>query len=110
MRILKYGLLLIVGGGCQSSAVVMKTAPPKGSSCPIEIFSSAVEVKRPYESLCMVSAEVAGVAGGQGNTNIVMNKAKSRACECGADALIITELTLKSGAQLTATAIRFTDK
>jgi len=108
-RIPIYGLFLLAGA-CQSSSVVMKTAPAKASDCPIQVFSSASDVKRPYESLCVVSAETAGVAGGQGNTNIVTNKAKARACECGADALIITELKLKSGAELTGTAIRYTDK
>ena len=109
------GLIPLVA--CSSGTVVLNQAPPKqDSDCSskIQVFGSAQEVGRPYQSLCLVNAQVSGVAGGQGNMNIVVGKAKSRACECGADALIISKAepitTGMGGATLTGTAIRFTDE
>ena len=115
-RLLPIAVIIVpmVVGGCSSGSAVLKEAPANTSQdCPskIQVFGSKEEVTRPYETLCMVDAQTSGIAGNTGNINLVLNKGKKRACECGADAVIVTKLeptqTGMGGAVMTGLAIRF---
>jgi hypothetical protein len=71
--------------GCSSGSATLKNAPANaapGCAEKIQVFASAQEVPRPYETLCMVNAQTSGIAGNKGNVNLVLNKGKARACEC----------------------------
>lgn len=81
--------------GCVPTAVVVvNTAPARLDGCSIQVFASDAEVRRPFESLCIIEAR--NDQGGEVRTvEAVLVKAKVAACRCGADGIIVQGIEQK---------------
>lgn len=112
-------LILTTCLGCASTGIVntgASTAAPKPEGCPIEVFAGEDEVKRPFERVCLIDAKTGSTLYHHRSPEAAMKRLKKAACQCGADAVILTDLERKgvtwagwgqSGAK--AVAVRYTD-
>ena len=117
--VLLVGLILATSLGCASTGIVRtgsKTFPPKPDGCAIETFAAEDEVKRPFDRVCVIDAKTGSTIYHNKSPEAAMKRMKKAACECGADAIILTGLDRKgvnawnwgqSGAK--GVAIRYTD-
>lgn len=86
--------IILVGILVSSCATVgvtqMKSAPAKPGYCNLEIFSNESEIKRPFEVLCLLDSKTGGDAFADKTMAGAIKLAKPKACECGADAILVT--------------------
>ncbi len=82
--------LLLVG--CQHDAGVTRlaTAPPKPAGCQLQLFATEAEVNRPFEAVCLVDTAFLATMRRPSSVAEVPETARTQACQCGGDALIIT--------------------
>jgi len=102
MRILILILVLSVGflSACASVNVsTVKVAPPKSDGCAMDIYNSKSEVKRPYESICILTAETGTSLFDDKSVQGAINLARPKACACGGDAMFVEQASAQ-GASL----------
>lgn len=88
---LAMGLPLLVLVACARIGVTQtKPAMPKAASCPLDVYTSETEVKRPYEVVCLIDSQTAGTIFDQHTAAAAINQARPYACKCGADAILIS--------------------
>jgi hypothetical protein len=87
--VVPYLSTIVVAGGCVSATFVptQRTYPPKGMSCDIEVFSSAVP-DREYEEIGIVEGEGSWW---KANLKDVLPKLLEEGCSAGGDALIVRD-------------------
>ena len=72
--------------------IVLKEYPPKPADCEIDVYMIADDIQKPYEEICILDSRT--------GTNLLSIKtfeqaiklAKPKACKCGADAILVTEV------------------
>lgn len=84
---------LFVLAACTSGQTAqLKSAPPKPFPCDLELYVSESEVQRPFERVCVVNVEESCIPGENCGSR-VLQKARRRACACGADGIILKGVT-----------------
>ncbi len=105
-------ILLGCASGGSSGVVHLGSTvfPAKPEGCAVTVFSAETDVKRPFERICLLHSE------GGPKIESAMKKMRKAACECGADAVIVTGMEQKgptdidyARSDVKATAIRFMD-
>lgn len=81
--------------GCSTVGVTsLKSAPSKPAGCPLQVFMSTDDLKadgRAYEALCMIDVKTGAGLPSERTMAAAINLARPKACECGADALVLQE-------------------
>ncbi len=73
-----------------SNKTVLLSAPPKAFPCDLELYTSADEVRRPYEKLCVIDARGESLFDDRSDASgRALEQARRDACGCGAEAIII---------------------
>jgi hypothetical protein len=84
---------IIVGlFGCATSGSMRlgASAPPKPPGCPLDIYSSEAEVRRPFEMLCLLDAKTGTHLLADRSIEAAVVQVRAEACKCGADAIVVT--------------------
>ncbi len=90
-------LLLI---SCASVGVnELKAYPPKSSNCHIDVYTSESDIERQYEHICVLYSETGSSLFSVKTFENAIERAKPKACQCGADAIIISAVE-KTGINL----------
>jgi len=85
-------LLAIVVSGCAHGSYSMlsdKRPPARPADCALQIFTNESEIERPFRKICLINS----TSGAMATTNEALRSARKQACECGAEALLIEDLT-----------------
>jgi len=88
--------------GCGSTGVVRlgsSVPAPKPEDCALDIVAAESDVKRPFEKVCMIDAKTGSTLYHHRTPEAAMKRMKKAACECGADAVILTGVE-KTGVNL----------
>lgn len=83
----------LILAACGSTGVVKlgSSAPaPKPEGCALEIVASESDLKRPFEKVCMIDAKTGSTLYHHRTPEAAMKRLRAAACECGADAVILT--------------------
>jgi hypothetical protein len=90
-------LLVAVMSGCGSVGVTkLKASLPRPSGCDLQVYSSAAEVGRRFEVVCLIDSLTPSNAFADRTAAGAINRAKPFACECGADGMIVESLNTQS--------------
>lgn len=90
------------GGGTSVARVSDVKVPSKSSSCQLTIYQKEADVTRPFEKLCIITAEPTKTV------QDAYDDLRKAGCKCGADALVITDVRAEGKkAIVTAAAIRY---
>lgn len=85
-----FGLTAVFLTGCGSvgvQPVSMGTSKP--ANCELEQYVSERDIERPYEVACMITSETGTTLGHDKTASAAINNARSDACACGADAIVV---------------------
>ena len=83
-------VVLISMTSCASVGVqVLKNYPSKPSNCSIEVFAEEKDVKREYETVALIDSKTGSTLFDKKTVSAAIDMAKPKACEAGADAIII---------------------
>jgi hypothetical protein len=99
MRQLLFIIALLMAG-CGSTGVVRMTTAdisPRPEDCKLDVYDSEVDVKRKFVVLCRIDAETGRTIFHRHSIEAAMDRLRPKACECGADAVIILDVK-KQGA------------
>lgn len=87
---IKLVLLIFVLSSCASVKVEKLTAnPPKSKNCNLEVFNNESEVKRKFQVVCNLDSKTGNSIWNKRTAEAAIENAKNKACECGADAIVI---------------------
>ena len=82
-----FGLLL---SACAAVDVVkMKEHPAKPINCALDVYADEKEITREYEVVCLISSMTGSTLFDKKTASEAIRLAKPKACECGADAILI---------------------
>ncbi|MCF2445908.1 hypothetical protein L0657_18245 [Dyadobacter sp. CY345] len=86
--------LVLLGSGLFSCASVkvqkLTTNHPKPRNCEVEVFNNESEVKRKFEVVCVLDSKTGNSIWNKRTAEAAIENAKNKACECGADAIVVT--------------------
>jgi hypothetical protein len=89
--------LVVVMSACGSVGVTkLKASLPRPSDCDLQIYSSAAEVGRQFEVVCLIDSLTPSNAFADRTAAGAINRAKPFACECGANGMIVESLNTQS--------------
>lgn len=71
----------------------LKNAEPKAPDCKLDIYSSTKEIKRAYEPVCIIDSRTGTTAFHDKTASAAIRNAKPLACQCGADAILIENMS-----------------
>lgn len=97
IRLLVLAALALSMAGCGDVKVVpVKEAESKRTDCSLATYSSTDEIKRPYETVCLIDSQT-GISIvhkllHKDTVNAAIKQAKGQACLCGADAIIVQRI------------------
>ena len=97
IRLLVLAMFALSLSGCGDVRVVpVKEAESKRSDCSLSTYASTDEIKRPYETVCLIDSQT-GISIlhkllHKDTVDAAIKQAKGRACLCGADAIIIQRI------------------
>jgi hypothetical protein len=80
--------------GCGSTGVVRMTTadvPPKPEDCKLDVYDSEADVKRKFVVLCWIDVETGRTIFHRHSIEAAMDRLRPKACECGADAVILLD-------------------
>ncbi|HVN32341.1 MAG TPA: hypothetical protein VMT45_10160 [Thermoanaerobaculaceae bacterium] len=80
--------LMLVGCRHDAGVTRLASAPPKPAGCQLQLFATEVEVKRPFEAVCLVDTGYSSTVRRPTDAAEVPEAARRQACECGGDAMI----------------------
>lgn len=80
---------LFITGCAGATITTLKPSTPRPENCEIEVFGSEAEIKREYESLCLVEAQTGTAVFDDRTLGGAIAVAKPKLCECGAEAAVI---------------------
>lgn len=90
-NIIKLALLIFVLSSCASVKVEkLITSSPKPHNCNLEVFNDESEVKKKFEVVCVLDSKTGNSIWNKRTAEAAIKNAKNKACECGADAIVIT--------------------
>lgn len=110
-------LLPLLVSCCANVGVTkLKPYPPKMVNCNIDIYTSESEIKRPFEVVCLIDSRTGTTAFHDKTGAAAIEQSKSKACKCGADAILIMSVDTEGVTMTTwgkgktiLKAIRYTD-
>jgi hypothetical protein len=70
----------------------LKTAAARPDDCQLAIYSSEQEISRPWEAICMIDSRTGTTLFHDRDAAAAIQQAKSAACQCGADAILIESM------------------
>jgi hypothetical protein len=77
--------------GCSSVGVTkVSNATPKPETCNLDIYASDSDVGRPFKVVCIIDSRTGSTVFDKKTAAAAINNAKPKACECGADAIVIS--------------------
>jgi len=101
-----YLLLLIFVSACSSVGVTkMNHYQAKSENCELDIYSSENEVKKEYTVACLIDAQTGSSLFHDRTAAGAINEAKPKACECGADAIIVVATDREGGNYWRSTSV-----
>ncbi|TKT93835.1 hypothetical protein [Dyadobacter frigoris] len=90
-NLLKLVLLIFVLSSCASVKVERLTgSSPKSRNCNLEVFNNESEVKRKFQVVCSLDSKTGNSIWNKRTAEAAIENAKNKACECGADAIVVT--------------------
>lgn len=76
--------------GCSSVGVTqLHSAAAKPAGCNVDIYASASEINHKYQTVCLLDSRTGSTLFHTRTAAAAIDHAKSEACECGADAMLI---------------------
>jgi hypothetical protein len=110
-------LALLLCSCASVNVSTLKSAPPKGEGCYLDVYYSKSEIKHSYESVCSIASETASNLFADRTVQGAINQARPQACKCGGDAMLV-ENSATTGMSFTGygtgtaaiTIIRYTDR
>ncbi|MBE9466103.1 hypothetical protein ACFP1I_29895 [Dyadobacter subterraneus] len=88
---IKLVLLVLVLSSCASVKVEKVAANlPKSRNCNLDVFSNENDVKQEFQVVCAIDSKTGNSIWNKRTAEAAIENAKNKACECGADAIIIT--------------------
>lgn len=98
MNVLHLFVLLLCLSSCASVGVTsIHEAPAKYKDCPLALYTEPKEIGRPYEVVCLIDAMTAAHILADTTVAGAINAARSQACACGADGLLIHDVRKEAG-------------
>jgi hypothetical protein len=88
---IKSVLLAIIMSSCASVKVEkLSVNVPKSGDCDLEVFKNEDDVKRKFIVACLLESKTGNSIWNKRTAEAAIENAKKRACQCGADAILIT--------------------
>lgn len=85
---------VVLLSACSSMGTTQLTkAAPKAPNCELDIYSSEKEIKRPYTPVCVIDSRTGTTAFHDKTASAAINNARPLACQCGADAILIDQMS-----------------
>ena len=111
-----FALVILTAGGCASTSLVKlgeTSYPPKPSNCKIIVYTQPPQNTK-YDEIALITARGGGTIFSDSDAGSVIPELKAKACEVGADAIIIKDaregginwVGPKSHPEMSATAIK----
>jgi len=100
---------------CASASVArFSAAPPRPDGCQLDLYQSKDEVHRSFETVCVIGVHTGTSIFSHKGVGGALEKAKPKACECGADAMVIMSASeggfwTSGQGKAQVRAIRYTD-
>lgn len=88
-------VLSIIVSGCSSTGVLQVGSTDyssRASNCSLDIYSSREDIKKEFEAICVITSESGSTLLNDRSQQGRLNVVKRKACECGADALVLTRV------------------
>lgn len=88
-------VLSIIGSGCSSTGVLQVGSTdysPRADNCSLDIYSNREDINQEFEAICLISSESGSTLLNDRSQQGRLNVVKRKACECGADALVLTHM------------------
>ncbi|PMR72079.1 hypothetical protein [Billgrantia endophytica] len=110
------GATLLVTGCTSVGVTPVNSFSAKPANCQLDIYASEAEIQRPFQTACLINSRTGTTAFHRKNAAAAIDHARSEACGCGADAMLI-QATDTQGVTMTTwgqgkaiiQAIRYTD-
>lgn len=78
---------------CVSIGVTtIQSAPPQAEDCQLAVYTAEKEIKKPFEVVCFIDVMSASHAFADTTVAGTIQAARTRACQCGANALLIHDV------------------
>lgn len=75
---------------CASSGVQkLKQFPGKEKGCALDIYTAEKEITRKYDVVCLIDSKTGSTLYDKKTISKAIDLSKPKACECGADALVL---------------------
>jgi hypothetical protein len=85
-----YLAILIVAYSCASVGVkISKQVPAREKGCHLDIYYDSTVIKRSYEVIAILDSKTGSTAFSDKTIDGAINLAKPKACQCGADAMLV---------------------
>jgi len=88
-RALVFTALATLLGCATADVTTLKSAPPKHEDCDIDLFASEKDIKRPFETVCLITANTGSSVFEDRTMNGAISEIRPKACACGADAIVL---------------------
>lgn len=88
-------VLSILASGCSSTGVLQvgsQDYSPRAENCSLDIYSNREDIKQEFEAICVISSESGSTLLNDRSQQGRLNVVRKKACECGADALVLTRV------------------
>lgn len=86
---LAIGTSFLLSGCANVGVTQLKPATSKSPTCSLDIYSSEKDITQPYEVVCLIDSRTGTTAFHKKTGAAAIEQAKSKACECGADAMLV---------------------
>lgn len=88
---IKLILLAFIFCSCASVKVEkLSNSAPRSKNCELEVFTNESDVKRKFAVTCSLESKTGNSIWNKRTAEAAIENAKNKACECGADAIVIT--------------------
>lgn len=91
-KIIALSAIILLSGCASVGSTQLKPSEPKAPNCQLDIYSSKEEIKRPYESVCVIDSRTGTSAFDDKSAAGAIRLSKPKACQCGADAILIEQM------------------
>jgi len=107
---------LVTVASCASVGVTcVRPGASKPRACPLEVFTSEAEIRRPFEVACLIDSRTGTTAFHSKDAATAIEIARPEACVCGADGLLVVNVDTEGATMATwgrgkaiLKAVRFT--
>ena len=93
LKLLSFFIILFFFYSCASVGVTKsKSYPAKAADCNLDIYFSESEIKKPFEVIALIDSKTGSNAFAKKTVSAAIDLAKPKACECGADAILVVQM------------------